>query len=304
MRGGLAAFLLRRFAAAVLFVVVVSSAALAIVRLAPGDATTELTLGGVDDATVRQTRARLGLDRSFLAQMGVWLGGLTRLDLGQSSRYGLPVAGLVADRAWNTARLAAVALLAATLIGLPLGVLTGSRPRGVLSAIVTPLSIALVACPPIVAALALLCLAVQTRWLSIAPGDLLLPSLALALPLAAALERLQSQATADTLAAPDLTAAAARGVPRRRRLWVHAARQSLRPVLGTYGIVIGSLFSGSLAVEWATSWPGLGRLLHDAVVSRDLYLAAGCALFGAVLIAVGNLAADLLRAIADPRVRA
>jgi peptide/nickel transport system permease protein len=83
---------------------------------------------------------------------------------------------------------------------------------------------------------------------------------------------------------------------------VHAARQALRPVLGVYGIVIGSLFSGSLAVEVITSWPGLGQLTYEALVSRDLYLLAGCVLAGALFIAVGNLLADVLRAVVDPRV--
>jgi peptide/nickel transport system permease protein len=143
---------------------------------------------------------------------------------------------------------------------------------------------------------------VTTELLSVSPGSYAVPTLALALPLAAGLERLQSQATAEAMTAPDLAAAAARGVPPARLVWVHAARQSLRPVLGVYGIVVGSLFSGSLAVEVVTSWPGLGRLTYEALVSRDLYLLAGCALAGATFIALGNLAADLLRALADPRV--
>jgi peptide/nickel transport system permease protein len=74
-------------------------------------------------------------------------------------------------------------------------------------------------------------------------------------------------------------------------------------VLGVYGIMIGSLFSGSLAVEMVTSWPGLGQLMFHALRSRDVYLVAGCALFGALFLAVGNLAADLARAVVDPRVR-
>jgi peptide/nickel transport system permease protein len=68
-------------------------------------------------------------------------------------------------------------------------------------------------------------------------------------------------------------------------------------------LIIGGLFSGSLAVEWVTSWPGLGRLTYDALVHRDLFLISGCALAGAILIAIGNFAADLARAAADPRVR-
>lgn len=297
-----AAFLARRLGAAVLLVAVVSSSALVITRLAPGDATTELFLSGASQATIDAARARWGLDRPFLQQLGGWVGGIAHFDLGRSSAYDRPVAPLVAERAANTTKLASVALVLATLIGLPLGVLTGSRPRGWLSAIVTPVSIALVACPPIVAALLLLLLVV-TGWLPVSTSSLVVPALATALPLAAALERLQSQATSDAIGSADILAGAARGIPPARLLWRHTARQSLRPVLGVYGIMIGSLFSGSLAVEIVTSWPGLGQLMYQALRGRDIYLVAGCALAGATCLAAGNLLADIARAVVDPRVR-
>lgn len=295
-------FLIRRILGAVVFVAVVSTSALVLVRLAPGDAATMLALKGTDAATLEDLRQRYKIGLPLLDQLGDWVSGVARLDLGQSYLYGRPVAGLVMERARRTALLAAIVLVVATLIGLPLGVLTGARPRGLLAALVSPLSIALVACPPIVGALALLLLAATTGWLPTSPGSLAVPTLALALPLAASLERLQSQATAESLAAPDIMAAAARGIPRARLIWIHAARQSLRPVLGVYGIVIGTLFSGSLAVEVITGWPGIGRLMSDALVGRDLYLATGCALAGAVLIALGNTVADVTRAIVDPRI--
>jgi peptide/nickel transport system permease protein len=297
----LAAFIGRRLAAALLFVAVVSCAAFVLVRIAPGDATTDLVMSRSGSAAVEDARARWGLDRPMLSHLGSWAAGLLTFDFGQSSVYGRPVAELVRERAGATAALASLALAIAAAIGLPLGVLTASRPR--LAAAVAPISIALVACPPILAVLGLLLLAVETGWLSIAQGAYAVPTLALALPIAAMLERLQSRAMAETLASPDLVAAAARGVPRGRLLWVHAARQSLRPVLGVAGAVVGTLFSGSLAVEMMTSWPGLGRLLFDAVAGRDLFLAAGCAFVGALLVALSNLLADIARALVDPRVR-
>lgn len=301
MNRDLLAFAGRRIAAAVLFVVVVSAAAFVLVRLAPGDATTDVFLARGGPTAVAEARERLGLNQPLLIHLGEWFRGLVTFDLGESSVYSRPVSDLVRERAGATARLAALALLLAAAIGLPLGVLTASAPR--LAAVVAPISIALVACPPILAVLGLSLLAVQTGWLSILPGTYALPVLALALPLAAMLERLQSRAMVETLGSPDLVAAAARGVPSGRLLWIHAARQSLRPVLGIAGAVIGTLFSGSLAVEMVTSWPGLGRLLFDAVAGRDLFLAAGCALVGAALIALANLIADVARAIVDPRLR-
>jgi peptide/nickel transport system permease protein len=296
-------FIVRRLLGSLVFVWLVAVSAFTLTRLAPGDASSELFLSGANATTIQQARERLGLNRSLAAAVGDWAAGMLRLDLGQSSRFGRPVSGLVLERAGRTAELAAVALLLATVIGLPLGLLTGARPRGPAALVITPISLLLLACPPMVGALALLLLAVSTGWLSVAPGALVVPALALGLPVAAMLERLQAQATSEALSAPDLLAAAARGLPRRRLLWIHVGRQSLRPVLGIYGLVIGSLFSGSLAVEVITSWPGLGRLMFDALVSRDLFLVAGCALVGAALIALGNLIADVLRAAADPRVR-
>jgi ABC-type dipeptide/oligopeptide/nickel transport system permease component len=209
----------------------------------------------------------------------------------------------VIEAARKTAALAVAALALATLIGIPLGIVSGAMPRHWIARVTEPVSLILLSMPPLVFSLLLLFLGARAGWLSMSPGTLILPVLALALPLAASLERLQTQATRDVVSAPDLLAAAARGVPRTRLIWVHAARQSLRPVLGIYGIVIGTLFGGSLVVEMVTAWPGLGRLMYDALRGRDIDLVAGCALAGAVFLAIGNLIADLLRAVVDPRAR-
>lgn len=294
-------FLLRRVAGAALFVVVVAVAAFAIGHFAPGDATTDLNAIGARDDVVARARERLGLDRSFVEQAARWGARAARGDLGESSMFGQPVGSLVAGRMAATARLAAVALVLATVIGVPLGMFSGARPDHWVSRVVALVSVALLSCPPLVGALALLWLAASTHLLSFEPGALAVPVLALALPVAASLERLQSQAARDAMAAPDLLAAAARGIPRARLVWVHAARQSLRPVLGVYGVLIGSLFGGAFAVEVVTAWPGLGRLMYDALRGRDVNLVAGCALAGASCLMVGNVLADVARVLVDPR---
>lgn len=303
MNPRVAAWLIRRAIAAFLLVVSVSSAAFLLARLAPGDETTADWLAGVDATLIANKRARLGLDRPVLEQLADYSLGVLRLDLGESARFERPVATLVLERGLNTARLAFAALLLATVIGLPLGIYTGAYGDRWGARLVTVCSSAVLACPPLVAALGLLFLAVTMGWLSAARGGLLIPCLALGLPIAASLERLQSQATREAMEAPDLLAAAARGIPPTRLVWVHAARQSLRPVLGIYGIVIGSLFSGSIAVEFVTSWPGLGRLLYEAVQAGDVRLVSGCVFAAGLCLVVGNVMADGLRMLADPRVR-
>ena len=282
---------------------IVACAAFLLVRLAPGDAATDLQITVADPTVIAATRTRLGLDQPLATQFGHWLVGLTHFDLGQSSKFGRPVAPLVTERLLNTAQLAGLALILATLAGLPLGVMSGARPDSWLARAVTAVSLVVVACPPIIATLLLLCLALTTGWLDVAQGSLALPVIALAAPVAAMLERLQSQSSAEAAHSTSVLAAAARGIPSSRLTWIHATRQSLRPVLGVYGVVVATLFSGSIATETITGWPGLGHLTLEAVLGRDLFLIAGCALAGAVLIAASNLAADLLRLAIDPRLR-
>ena len=176
--------------------------------------------------------------------------------------------------------------------------------------------------PPLLMSLMLVFIAARTRWLPtggmLSAGTvdaswttsladvawhLVLPTLALALPLAAVFERLQSQSMSEAVRQPFLLAAIARGVPRRDLVWRHAWRVSIRPICGVYGLVIGSLLSGSFIVEFVTAWPGIGRLMYEALRARDIYLVSACAAAGAGFLAFGTLLGDLLLAVADPRVR-
>ena len=316
----MARFIVRRLLFAAILVVASSSAALLLTRLAPGDVTMELgTLATPGE--VAAARARLDLDRGVLEQWRIWAGRALRLDLGESFLYGRPVAPLVARAAANTAILGFAALLVATLVGISLGIYTGSR-RGIAAAAVRAASIACVSLPPLLTSLLLVFLAARTGWFPLGgmttagaadqawstwmadvARHLPLPVLALSLPVAATLERLQSQSLADAMHQPFLIAAMARGVPYESVIVDHAWRVSLRPICAVYGLVIGALLSGSFVVEYITAWPGLGRLMYEALRARDIYLVTGCAAMGAFVLALGTFAGDLLLAAADPRVR-
>jgi peptide/nickel transport system permease protein len=128
------------------------------------------------------------------------------------------------------------------------------------------------------------------------------PVLALALPIAATFERLQAQALADTVRQPFVLATFARGVSERRVVWRDALKAALGPVAAMYGLVIGSLLSGSFVVEMVTAWPGLGRLMLDALRARDTYLVAGCAAAGTMFLAVGTLVSDAASVLVNPRI--
>ena len=314
-------YLLQRLAFAVVLVFVASSAALLLTRIAPGDFAAVQGVELTSDQRARM-RASYGLDRSFAEQYAGWIRGALRFDFGQSMLYSRPVSAIVGERALNTAVLAVVALVLATSIGVPLGIYSGTQ-TGTGRAVVRTLSVIGLSVPPLIGSLALVFVAARTGWFPVGGmtsatvinlgwaawlADLArhvpLPALALAIPFAAALERLQSEAIESASREPFVAASRARGVARARAILHHAWPVSLRPVLGFYGVMIGSLFSGSFVVEVVTSWPGLGRLMFDALKARDLFLVAGCAATGAVFLAAGTLIADLLLAYTDPRVTA
>ena len=310
-------YLVKRLAFALLLVFVVSSASLLLTRLTPTEPPECLNLPADDcDRLKRQ----LGLDQPILAQYAEWLGGVAHFDFGRSTLYSRPVSEMISERALNTMVLASVALVAATLIGVPLGIYSGTR-RGAARAIVRMFSTLAISIPPLIGSLALVFLAARTGWLPVGgmtsnagidptwgawladvARHIPIPALALAIPLAAMLERLQSEAIENSLREPFVAASRARGVDGARAILHHAWPVSLRPVLGFYGIMVGTVFSGSFAVEVVTSWPGLGRLMFDALKARDLFLVAGCAATGAFFLAAGTFLADILLAWMDPRV--
>ena len=298
-----ARFIVRRVFAAAALIFVVSSAALVLADMAPGDFASA-AIGG-DPAVVKAERERLHLDRPVVERYRGWLTRSLTLDFGDSFQYRRPVTGLVRERAFNTAVLAITALAIATLVGIPAGVLAASG-EGALARTLRSFSLLLLAMPPLISAFLLVTIAARTGWFPVAGmggiRHLIVPAFSLALPLAAVLERLQEDAMHDALRSTHVTAAAARGIPRRRVIWQHAWRVSLGPVLGVYGAVIGALFSGSFVVEVIASWPGLASLMLDALMTRDAPLVAGCAAAGAAFLAAGVLIADIAHAALDPRV--
>jgi peptide/nickel transport system permease protein len=310
-------YVLRRVAAALLLIAVVSSAALLLTIAVANRSAAE----GQSPEERARSRTELGLDQPILTQYIRWIARAVRFDFGDSILYRRPVNELLRERATNTATLATAVILTTTIIGIPLGIYTGLRGRHTAARIVRGLSLILVSTPPLVTSQAHVTIAGRTGWPvggKTSPGSawepftvpwmldvaqhLVLPTLALALPLAAILERLQSDALASNANTLFVKAALVRGLSFDQARLRHAWRGSLGAVLGLYGVIVGSLLSGSFIVEFVTAWPGLGRLMYDALLARDLFLVAGTAAAGAFFLALGTLVSDLLHAAADPRV--
>jgi peptide/nickel transport system permease protein len=315
------AFLVRRVAFALVLVACASSTAFLLTRTAPGDLTAQL--GPLAKASeVAAMRARYGLDRPVVVQWAQWATRAVRLDLGDSFLYNRPVTSVLGGAAVNTAVLAIAALALAVGSGIFLGVVAGSGRSPVVRMAIRALSAVCVSLPPLLTSLIFVFIAARSglvpaggmssagasamswsAWLLDVAWHLPLPALALALPIAATLERLQSQSMTEVIEQPFVAAARARGVPDGTIVWRHAWPVSLRPVCAILGVAIGTLLSGSFVVEYVTSWPGLGRLMYEALRARDIYLVAGCAAAGSLFLACGTLVGDLLLAAVDPRVR-
>lgn len=313
------AYLARRLAFAGFLIVSVSSASFVLARLAPGDYVS--TALGIEARreTIQQARARYGLDKPIAEQYRDWISRAIRFDFGHSLLYDRPVRDIVPERAANSAVLAVTGLLLATVIGLPLGVVSATGRRRLLAGSIRWCSVLFLSAPPLLTSLALVFIAARTGWFPVSGmrsaavqgttgtidllHHLILPSCALALPLAALFERLQSQAMTEVMDQPFVLATRGRGVSRSRLVWRDALKAALRPIASVYGLAVGALLSGSFVVEVITAWPGLGSLMLDALRARDVFLVAGGAAAGALFLAFGTLVSDLALAAIDPRSR-
>jgi peptide/nickel transport system permease protein len=312
-----AAYLLRRLAAVLVVLLIVSLTVFAITQVLPGNAAV-MILG--EDATADQLRAvelQLGLDRPLHVQFGSWLGAMLHGDWGQSMRLSVPVASLIADAFWRSAALAGAALAAVTVIAVPLGVVAALR-RGTL----IDLGIGLfayigMAVPEFVTAtLLLVFLAGPEHGLFPAGGfvplgesvagflaHLGLPAATLSVVLTAHIARQVRSEMSDVLASDYVRAARLKGLPERTVVMRHALRNALAPAVAVISLDVGYLLGGILVVEEVFAWPGLGRLMIYALQNRDLPVIQAVTLLLAGAYALSNLVSDLVIAALDPRVR-
>jgi ABC-type dipeptide/oligopeptide/nickel transport system permease component len=257
---------------------------------------------------VADLRARLGLDEPLPAQYAAFLAGLVQGDLGTSFRYGTPVATEIGARLGRTAQLALAAMTVAVLMAIPLGVVGAlNRGRPVDQAAMA-VSLAGICMPNFwLGPLLALIFAVQLGWLPVAGTGsvlhLVLPAITLGTALAAILARMTRASLIDELDELYVVAARARGLSWRRTVLVHAFRNSLIPVVTLLGLQFGAVLTGTIITETIFAWPGVGRLLIQAINFRDYPLVQGCILFIAVTYVAVNLLVDLAYAWLDPRIR-
>jgi peptide/nickel transport system permease protein len=279
-----------------------------LLHMLPGDPV-EIMLGeSAVPALKEELRRELHLDRPILVQYGEFLAGLPRGDLGVSFRSREPVAREIARRFPATLLLAATSILVAVGVALPLGVLAAMR-RGKAADIVSGFAAMLSLAIPnfLLGPLLVLVFSVQLGILPVSgygtARHLVLPAATLGTGMAALLMRMIRATLLEELDKEYVTAASARGLSRRAAVALHALRNALVPVVTVLGLSFGAVLAGSVIAETIFAWPGIGRLLIQAIDARDYPLVQGCVLVIALCTVLVNLATDLLCARLDPRIR-
>jgi ABC-type dipeptide/oligopeptide/nickel transport system permease component len=301
-------YVLRRVALTIPVLLGVATLVFALIHLVPGDPAQAMLGETAPAADLEELRSRLGLDRPLLEQYGQFLGGLVRGDLGVSFRYGTPVTGEIAARLPRTAELALAAMLVAVVVAIPLGII-GALHRGrALDQAAMTFSLIGISMPNFwLGPLLALVFAVELGWLPVSGTGtiwhLVLPAVTLGTALAAILARMTRASLIDELRELYVVAARARGLSRARVVGRHALRNSLIPVVTILGLQLGAVLTGTIITETIFAWPGVGRLLIQAISFRDYPLVQGCILFIAVTYVAMNLVVDLMYGWLDPRIR-
>jgi peptide/nickel transport system permease protein len=292
--------------------------------LAPGGFFDEMKLNPqISSSTIAALRAQYGLDRPLPVRYGSWVQSVFRGEFGYSFAYNTSVRSLLLLRSRNTLFLTSLATILAWLIAVPLGVWIASHPGKWVDRVCMGGTSLLISLSELVLVLGLLYFAVRTHALPVGGmvstgfehlsllekvwdlgTHLIVPAAALTLASLPILVRHVRACLIEILGTPFVESARAHGIGQARMLFRHALPAAANPLISLFGLSVGGLLSGSLLVEVITGWPGLGPLLLESSMSRDLYVVVGIVMASTVFMICGNLLADVMLVAVDPRLRA
>ena len=314
----------RRIVHGLLLLAGVSVFAFALLSAAPGNFFDELRLNPqVSPETVAALKIQYGMDRPLPVRYLRWVASVARGQFGYSLSYHCTVGSLLWLRARNTLLLTGFATLLAWMVALPWGVLEALHRGGWVDRMGGAVTAVLLAIPDVLLGLLLLLFAARTGWfptggmasvdaasaaflgrLQDAALHLFLPVVALALGTIPNLVRHVRSAMVGVLDSPFVEAARGHGIPKWRLIYRHALPAAMNSLISQLGFSIGALLSMSLLMEVVLSWPGLGPLVLEAILARDVYVVIAAVMLSSVFLVIGNLVADLLLYWSDPRIRA
>lgn len=315
-------YILKRIIQTIPLLIIVSLISFFIIRLSPVDPLAELKLNpSVSPATVEKEKQRLGLDKPIIIQYGKWAYSFIRGDLGVTST-GEKVSQKLKERIPNTLLLTSIVIFLTWIVGVPLGIIAAVNWKTPFDRLLTVLTSIGMAIPSFFFAVLLLIFAVKTGWFPIggltSPSfsemtfgakfldithHLILPVLVLFTISLAGLQRQMRANMLDVLDSDYVKFARAKGLPEFTVIYKHALRNAINPMITLLGFEFAGLLSGAALTEYVFQYPGLGRLILEAVMKSDINLVMASLMMGAVMLVLGNLIADILLIITDPRIR-
>jgi peptide/nickel transport system permease protein len=317
-------FILTRLLQAVPVVLGVVVLNFLLLQLAPGDAATVLAgeAGGAPAEYVEQLRARFGLDKPVLVQLGLYLKNILFLDLGFSFRNNSPVLGLILDRLWPTLLLMGATLVISVGGGVLLGVVAAIGVRTWRDHLISVAAVIAYATPLFwVGLMLILVFSIRLDWFPTSGMEdvvafhegwarvvdiahhLVLPTITLSLFYLALYTRLMRATVLEQRGAEYATTARAKGLTERAITMRHVLRNALLPIVTMAGVQVGALLGGSVVVETVFAWPGLGQLAFQSLFARDFNLLLGIFFLSACLVVIVNIVVDVIYVLLDPRIR-
>jgi peptide/nickel transport system permease protein len=304
----MATYLLRRLLVSLLILLGVSFITFVLLYVLPADPVRQIAGRSATAATVENIRRELGLDQPFLIQYGRYLAGLVQGDLGRSYLQKTEVAELIASRLPATLLLMLAAIVAELVLGLTIGIIAALKRGTVLDQTLMMTGFITVSAPQFVVALLLLYVfAVKLGWFPIGGygtfAHLVLPALTLGILGSGWYSRMMRSSMIEVLRADFIRTARAKGLGRARVVLGHALPNAILPIIAMIGIDIGIFMGGIVVVESVFGWPGIGQLAWQAIQRVDIPIIMGVTLVSALAIVLGNLLADLVAPLIDPRIK-
>lgn len=315
-------YILKRILQTIPLLIIVSLISFFIIRLSPVDPLAELKLNpSISKETLQRETQRLGLDKPIIVQYFLWAKAFLKGDLGVTST-GEKVSAKLIERIPNTLLLTTLVIFLTWIVGVPLGIIAALRWRTTFDRMLTVLTSIGMAIPSFFFAILLLIFAVKTGWFP-AGGltsynfedmslpakiwdithHLVLPTTVLFTISLAGLQRQMRANLLDVLESDYVKFARAKGLSEFKVIYKHALRNAINPMITLLGFEFASLLSGAALTEYVFQYPGLGRLILEAVLKSDINLVMASLMMGAFMLILGNLIADILLIITDPRIR-
>ncbi|WP_209427332.1 ABC transporter permease [Pararhodobacter sp. SW119] len=311
-------YILKRLVSAIPVLLGITVIVFLIMALIPGDPATAILGSYATPENVDRLNRHLGLDRPLWQQYFVWVGNLLQGDFGRSFALNRPVLDEILDRFGATLVLAGTAFMLCAIIGIVAGVVSAARQYRFADKAITAAVILGISVPSFFLGMMMILLfAVKLRWFPVSGmysmfggGDLAdlirhlaMPAIALSLVATGVVARLSRAAMLEVLRLDFVRTARAKGVPERRVIWGHALRAAMVSIIPVLGLQAGFVLSGAVYIEIVFQWPGIGRMLVDAILKRDILLVQGGVVFVAACYVGFNIVVDVVQAWLDPRIK-